>query len=157
MGCSTFLVRHAWLALRGVVAEALVQHDLSVAQFASLLMLDEVPGLSVADVARKVSTARQSANEMLGGLERAGLVERRPHPSDRRTQQIFLTDAGRRRLAEAMPRMVVSIQMSTAAKTRTDSTRRCRGTLIDRSLTVMWSPSQDCQVPVNRHCRTMGW
>jgi DNA-binding MarR family transcriptional regulator len=102
-GCSTFLVRHAWLALRGVVAEALVQHDLSVAQFASLLMLDESPGLSVADVARKVSTARQSANEMLGGLERAGLVERRPHPNDRRSQQIFLTGAGRQRLAEAMP------------------------------------------------------
>ena len=102
-GCSTFLVRHAWLALRGVVAEALVQHDLSVAQFASLLILDEAPGMSVADVARKVSTARQSANEMLAGLERAGLVERRPHPSDRRSQQIYLTDAGRRRLSEAMP------------------------------------------------------
>lgn len=101
--CSTFLVRHAWLALRGVVAEALVQHDLSVAQFASLLLLDETPGMSVADVARKVSTARQSANEMLGGLERAGLVERRPHPGDRRSQQIFLTDAGRARLAEAVP------------------------------------------------------
>ena len=101
--CSTFLVRHAWLSLRGVVAEALVQHELSVAQFASLLMLDESPGLSVADVARKVSTARQSANEMLGGLERAGLVERRPHPTDRRSQQIFLTDAGRARLDEAVP------------------------------------------------------
>lgn len=101
--CSTFLVRHAWLALRGVVAEALVQHDLSVAQFASLMLLDETPGMSVADVARKVSTARQSANEMLGGLERAGLVERRPHPSDRRSQQIFLTGAGRQRLAEALP------------------------------------------------------
>ena len=94
LGCSTFLVRHAWLALRGVVAEALVQHDLSVAQFASLLMLDEVPGLSVADVARKVSTARQSANEMLGGLERAGLVERRPDPADRRATLVALTPAG---------------------------------------------------------------
>ena len=101
--CSTFLVRHAWLSLRAVVAEALVEHDLSVAQFASLMMLDESPGLSVADVARKVSTARQSANEMLGGLERAGLVERRAHPTDRRSQQIFLTDAGRARLGEAMP------------------------------------------------------
>ncbi|MFI5916094.1 MarR family winged helix-turn-helix transcriptional regulator [Dactylosporangium sp. NPDC051541] len=101
--CSTFLVRHAWLTLRGVVAEALVEHDLSVAQFASLLLLDESPGMSVADVARKVSTARQSANEMLTGLEKAGLVERRPHPSDRRSQQIFLTDAGRARLNEAVP------------------------------------------------------
>jgi DNA-binding MarR family transcriptional regulator len=101
--CATFRVRHAWLALRTVVAEALAAHDLSVAQFASLLMLEESPGLSVADVARKVSTARQSANEMLGGLERAGLVERRPHPTDRRSQQIFLTPAGAKRLAEAAP------------------------------------------------------
>ena len=101
--CSTFLVRHAWLSLRGVVAEELAGHDLSVAQFASLLMLDQSPGLTVADVARKVSTARQSANEMLAGLEQSGLVERRPHPSDRRAQQVFLTDAGRTRLAEALP------------------------------------------------------
>ncbi|WP_436520533.1 MarR family winged helix-turn-helix transcriptional regulator [Actinoplanes sp. HUAS TT8] len=101
--CSTFLVRHAWLSLRGAVAEELVRHDLSVAQFASLLMLDQKPGLTVADVARAVSTARQSANEMLSGLERAGLLERRPHPSDRRSQQVFLTDAGRARLAEAQP------------------------------------------------------
>lgn len=101
--CSTFLVRHAWLSLRSVVADALVQHELSVAQFASLLMLEAAPGMSVADVARKVSTARQSANEMLGGLERAGLVERRPHPNDRRSQQIFLTDAGRERLDAALP------------------------------------------------------
>jgi DNA-binding MarR family transcriptional regulator len=101
--CSTFLVRHAWLSLRSVVAEALVAHDLSVAQFASLLMLEQSPGLSVADVARKVSTARQSANEMLAGLERAGLVERRQHPTDRRAQQIFLTPAGSDRLAAAAP------------------------------------------------------
>jgi DNA-binding MarR family transcriptional regulator len=101
--CSTFLVRHAWLSMRGLVAEDLVRHHLSVAQFASLLMLEQSPGLTVADVARKVSTARQSANEMLTGLEQAGLVERRPHPSDRRSQQVFLTDAGRARLAEAVP------------------------------------------------------
>ncbi|BCJ51385.1 hypothetical protein Asp14428_28600 [Actinoplanes sp. NBRC 14428] len=101
--CSTFLVRHAWLSLRGAVSEELTRHDLSVAQFASLLMLEEKPGLTVADVAREVSTARQSANEMLAGLETAGLVERRPHPSDRRSQQVFLTDAGRQRLTEALP------------------------------------------------------
>lgn len=101
--CSTFLVRHAWLSMRGVVAEALGEHGLSVAQFASLMILDEQPGASVADVARRVSTARQSANEMLGGLERAGLIERRPHPQDRRSQQIFLTDAGHARYDAARP------------------------------------------------------
>jgi DNA-binding MarR family transcriptional regulator len=101
--CLSFLVRHAWLSMRTVVAGALAQHGLSVAQYASLMILDEAPGLTVADVARKVSSARQSANEMLTGLERSGLIERRPHPRDRRAQQIFLTEAGRERLRAANP------------------------------------------------------
>jgi DNA-binding MarR family transcriptional regulator len=28
---------------------------------------------------------------------------RQPHPTDRRSQQVFLTEAGRERLAEALP------------------------------------------------------
>jgi DNA-binding MarR family transcriptional regulator len=101
--CLSFLVRHAWLSMRGVVADALAKHELSVAQFGSLMLLDEEAGLTVADVARKVSSTRQSANEMLAGLERAGLIERQPHPTDRRAQQVFLTDSGRDRLRAATP------------------------------------------------------
>ena len=99
----SFLVRHAWLSMRTVVAGALSEHELSVAQYGTLLKLEEEPGVTVADVARMVGSARQSANEMLAGLERSGLVERRSHPRDRRAQQIFLTDAGRERLAAATP------------------------------------------------------
>jgi DNA-binding MarR family transcriptional regulator len=99
----SFLVRHAWLSMRSVVAGALAEYGLSVAQYASLLLLEETPGMSVADVARHVSSSRQSATEMLGGLERAGLIERRQHPSDRRAQQIFVTLAGRERLRTAGP------------------------------------------------------
>jgi DNA-binding MarR family transcriptional regulator len=101
--CLSFLVRHAWLSMRTAVAGALAEHGLSVAQYASLMILDEEPGITVADVARKVSSARQSANEMLAGLERSGLIERRPHPRDRRAQQIFLTEPGRERLRAANP------------------------------------------------------
>lgn len=102
-GCLSFLVRHAWLSMRTVVAEALAGQGLSVAQYATLLIVEEAPGLTVADLARKMSSARQSTNEMLSGLERAGLVERRPHPRDRRAQQTFLTQAGRDRLLAANP------------------------------------------------------
>lgn len=34
---------------------------------------------------------------------RAPLIERHPHPTDRRAQRIYLTDAGRNRLAAAGP------------------------------------------------------
>ncbi|TQJ18608.1 DNA-binding MarR family transcriptional regulator [Kribbella jejuensis] len=102
-GCVTFLVRHAWLSMRSVLAEALDEHGLSVQQYGTLLCVRKDPGLTVAEVGRVVGTTRQSANELITGMERAGLVERRPNPKDRRTQQVHLTEGGRRRLAEAAP------------------------------------------------------
>jgi DNA-binding MarR family transcriptional regulator len=102
-GCVTFLVRHAWLSMRTVVAAALADQGLSVVQYGTLLLLDEKPASTIAEVARTVGTARQSANELVAGMERAGLIERRAHPNDRRAQQIHLTPAGQDRLAAATP------------------------------------------------------
>ena len=102
-GCVTFLVRHAWLSMRSALAVALDEHGLSVQQYGTLLCLREEPGLTVAEVGRVVGTTRQSANELITGMERAGLVERRPNPRDRRTQQVHLTTGGEHRLAEAAP------------------------------------------------------
>jgi DNA-binding MarR family transcriptional regulator len=102
-GCVTFLVRHAWLSMRSALADALDEHGLSVQQYGTLLCVREKPGLTVAEVGRMVGTTRQSANELIAGMERADLVERRPNPKDRRTQQVHLTPAGERRLAEATP------------------------------------------------------
>jgi DNA-binding MarR family transcriptional regulator len=102
-GCVTFLVRHAWLNMRSALAVALDEHGLSVQQYGTLLLVREKPGRTVAEVGREVGTARQSANELITGMERAGLVERRPNPQDRRTQQVHLTPHGEQRLAEATP------------------------------------------------------
>jgi DNA-binding MarR family transcriptional regulator len=101
--CVTFLVRHAWLSMRSAVAVALAEHDLSVQQYGTLLVLRENPGRTIAEVGRKVGTARQSANELITGMERAGLLERRANPTDKRSQQIYLTDSGLARLAKANP------------------------------------------------------
>ncbi|MGW7685019.1 MarR family winged helix-turn-helix transcriptional regulator [Kribbella sp. NPDC054772] len=102
-GCITFLVRHAWLSMRSALAEVLAEHELSVQQYGTLLCVRKDPGLTIADVGRVVGTTRQSANELITGMERAGLIERQPNPKDRRTQQVHLTTAGARRLDEATP------------------------------------------------------
>jgi DNA-binding MarR family transcriptional regulator len=99
----TFLVRHTWLGLRAAVGDELVAFGLSVPQFATLKMLDGQPGLSIAQVARKVGSTRQAANEMVAGLEQQGLVTRAPHPTDRRTQCLELTAEGRARYRAARP------------------------------------------------------
>ncbi|GAA1553967.1 hypothetical protein GCM10009789_04280 [Kribbella sancticallisti] len=102
-GCVTFLVRHAWLSMRSAVAVALAEHELSVQQYGTLLVLAEKPGCTIAELGRKVGTARQSANELITGMERADLLERRANPADRRSQQLYLTPAGHERLSDATP------------------------------------------------------
>jgi DNA-binding MarR family transcriptional regulator len=100
--CLTFRVRQAWLNLRTEVDKVLAAHELSVAGYAALLTLAERPGISAAEVGQAFSMTRQSAAELLAGLERSGLVDRgRPNPADRRVRQTELTEAGRKRLQAA--------------------------------------------------------
>ena len=100
-GSLTFMVRRAWLNMRAAIGAELEEFGLSTSQYATLMMTEARPGMSVADIARNVASTRQAANEMLGALEREGLVERRPNPSDRRTQQVHVTPSGSGLLARA--------------------------------------------------------
>jgi DNA-binding MarR family transcriptional regulator len=100
-GSLAFQIRATWLGMRGALNAELKAYGLSTPQYATLMILESNPGSSNSDIARACATTRQAANEMLAAFERDGLVERRPHPGDRRTHQLFLTDAGRRRLDEA--------------------------------------------------------
>jgi len=104
--CLTFLVRQTWLSMRSAMDATLAEYQLSVAQYATLIVLDDQPGISTADVARVVATTRQSANELITGLVQDALVERRPHPRDGRSQLLELTDTGRARLAAARPAVI---------------------------------------------------
>ena len=120
-GSLSFLVRQAWLSMRSAIEAELKAHGLSVAQYATLMIVHENSGCSNADVGRAVSSSRQAANELLAGMERDGLIVRGPHPSDRRTQQISLTELGRRRLEEAHP--AVSRRENELESTFTDDQR----------------------------------
>lgn len=102
-GVITFAVRHVWLGMRAAIEDELDGFGLTVPQFATLMMLDGSPGLSVAEVARLCGSTRQSANEMVAGLEAHGLVERSPHPTDRRAHQVHVTEAGREMFRKARP------------------------------------------------------
>lgn len=101
VGSLTFLVRKVWLNMRSAIGAELKAFGLSTSQYATLMMTEAHPGLSVAHVAREVASSRQAANEMLTGLEQEGLIERRPNPADRRSHQIYVTEPGSKRLAEA--------------------------------------------------------
>ncbi|GAA2057444.1 hypothetical protein GCM10009839_78600 [Catenulispora yoronensis] len=102
-GVVTFLIRHTWLGMRAAIEDELSGFDLTVPQFATLMMLDRRPGMSVAEVARACGTTRQAANEMVAGLQAHGLVVRSPHPTDRRAHQLHATEAGLELYGKAKP------------------------------------------------------
>jgi DNA-binding MarR family transcriptional regulator len=52
-------------------------------------------GMTVADMAKDIGHARQSTQRVANDLVADGLAEYRPHPTDRRTKTVHLTDRGR--------------------------------------------------------------
>jgi len=102
-GRSGYLLRQAWHAFRGAMEATLRAHDLNGAQYAVLSVLARDPGMSGADLARACNTTPQAMNGVLATLERAGLVERHPHPTHGRILQVSLTPEGQRRLEAATP------------------------------------------------------
>jgi DNA-binding MarR family transcriptional regulator len=95
------LIKRAQMVLHDAMADALGSLDLTVTQFAVLTGLDDEPGLSNADLARRAFVTPQSMHAVLQELERLQLVVRRPHPQHQRVLQAALTGAGRRTLTSA--------------------------------------------------------
>jgi len=61
-----------------------------------LLPLYEEDGLRMGELARRARLSKQTMTDMIRRLERDGLVERRPDPSDARASLIFSTPSSRR-------------------------------------------------------------
>jgi DNA-binding MarR family transcriptional regulator len=61
----------------------------------ALLPLFEEDGLRMGELARRARLSKQTMTELVRKLEREGLVERRPDPSDGRASLIFLTARSR--------------------------------------------------------------
>ena len=98
-------LKRAQQALRGAMEEALRALGLTPAGYAALAVLEEAPGVSAAELARRSFVTAQTMGGVLGGLERAGLVERRARPEHGRILETALTSGGRSLVAEAHERV----------------------------------------------------
>lgn len=72
-------------------------------QYTALTALARHPGLSGAQLARRSFVSPQAGSEMVGILERKGLISRCPHEANRRVLRIELTPAGEKLLAACLP------------------------------------------------------
>ncbi len=69
--------------------------ELSLSQMGAAARLEQAGPMTIADLARAESMRPQSMGTLLAGLEREGLVQRQPHPTDGRQVLFDLTERGR--------------------------------------------------------------
>lgn len=98
---TTYVLQRLTRAVHHELQARLAPHSLSVPEFTTLSVLVRRPGLSNAQLARRAYITAQSMQAVLAGLERRGLVERTPNPTNRRVLDARLTDAGQDVIAAA--------------------------------------------------------
>jgi DNA-binding MarR family transcriptional regulator len=91
-----FLLKSLQHTLRQNIDQALRKQglELSFAQLACLFNLHYEPGISGAQIARRVMVSAQTMNSVLHALELDGYIERGPHPDSRRADSWSLTQRG---------------------------------------------------------------
>lgn len=82
------------------LTDALTPLDLTLAQMGILMELRRRPGVSSAALARSRSLTPQTMSELITGLEKDGLLERKPHGG--RILRAYLTASGSTRLSAAV-------------------------------------------------------
>ncbi|MGP4057549.1 MarR family winged helix-turn-helix transcriptional regulator [Mycobacterium sp. 4D054] len=91
-----WLLKQAFYFSLTSVNEAVSEHGVSTAQIGVLRQLSNEPGLSGAELARRLLITPQGVQLALTALEKRGLVERKQNPAHGRILQAFLTDDGRK-------------------------------------------------------------
>ena len=90
-------------ALRTYVDQRARAHGMTRAQWGVLVRLDRDEGMMQAEMAEALEIQPISLVRLVDRLCEQGLIERRPHPTDRRANCLYLTERGRVRLAQMAP------------------------------------------------------
>jgi DNA-binding MarR family transcriptional regulator len=94
-----YLMKRVQQSLRRRCDAALRPTGLSMAQYAALRALADLPDASASELARRCFVTRQSLQDLLTGLRSAGLVTDAPTAPRGRARALALTATGRKRLA----------------------------------------------------------
>lgn len=87
------------------------EHSLSSAQYSVLAVLNEKPGSSVVELARREGVTHPTMSRLIAGLIKLEVVSRVPHPTDKRSGRLHLTPAGQKLYQEIADRRVALFRM----------------------------------------------
>lgn len=88
--------RRAALSVIGVFLRRMAPFELRPVDFSVLSVIAHNPGVTSRQICGALDILPPNLVGLVKGLQQRGLVQRRPHPSDRRAQGLHLTAAGER-------------------------------------------------------------
>ncbi|MFD3619497.1 MarR family winged helix-turn-helix transcriptional regulator [Streptomyces sp. NPDC058676] len=127
----TWALRRAEWAVQARKDQRLRPLGLAAAQYTLLICVHADPGLTGAELARRLNVTPQAVASQVARLEERGHLERRPHSRHRHVQELHLTDAGRDALRDA-DAVIVGIEQQIAEKLGPEKTAQLR-TLLDEA------------------------
>lgn len=102
---ASYLIGRTDRIIRAELETVLAESGLSLAEFTALSVLGSRPGLSNARLARRSLVTPQAMHKVVRSLERSGLVTRTITPEGGRALAATITEAGKRSVAEILPRV----------------------------------------------------
>ncbi|TDC82896.1 MarR family transcriptional regulator [Micromonospora sp. KC606] len=97
----TWALRRAEVAVQARKEQRLRPLGMAAAHYSLLVSIHAEPGLTGAELARRLHVTPQAVAALVARLEEQGLLERRSHPRHRHVQELHLADAGHEALRAA--------------------------------------------------------
>lgn len=105
MEATGYLLKNAQSQLRAAMDAALRDEGITTPQYAVLTFLEESPGLSSAQLARRAFVTPQTMSRIVANLEAGGLIERDASPDAGRALDARLSRHGRSLMEECHRRV----------------------------------------------------
>jgi len=83
--------------------------DLSVARFYTLMHIHNHPGINYIDLSDLMLCTKSNTTRVVSSMQADGYIERRDHPDDGRSYQLYLTDKGEGLFLQVQPRFLAHI------------------------------------------------
>ena len=98
---TVYQLKRAELAVRNCVEAVLRDMELTPNQLLVLALLERGEASSAAELARSMGIQPQSVTELIGPLQRNGMISRKPDAANKRVLRIRVTAAGKRLFLKA--------------------------------------------------------
>lgn len=88
-------MKRAYMRIQDHMTETLAPMGLRIGTFSALAVLIDSPGISQTQLSQVLNIKRSGVVVVVDELERAGVIERKPVPGDRRAYSLMVTAAGK--------------------------------------------------------------